>query len=360
MNITPIIYDEIEVRHKGDKLIFIDSAKDEIHTFNVDEKALDLIKLIDGKKNNVHLFKELSNVYDDLDIEDINKVLNILLSKNIIFNNDYESYQKIDNRYSRQVIFFKNLFKSGIDRGIEVQERIKNSTVVVIGVGGLGSWVVFYLAQLGIKKLIIIDYDRVEISNLNRQIMYTLNDVGHKKIDVIEDKLKSLNPDVTLKKFDFKYLNSNDLNILEENNIDFIINCTDEPNVFTTSMLTAEFCMVRNIPHIIGGGYNHHLGMIGPTITPYKTPCLGCYELQLQLPEWHDYKLIRKRTNVAPSLNLLSSLVASIHTFEIVKVIGGLDIPLISGKKGELDFVSLNIEYEYFNRHPNCKLCGKE
>lgn len=50
MNITPIIYDEIEVRHKGDKLIFIDSAKDEIHTFNVDEKALDLIKLIDGKK----------------------------------------------------------------------------------------------------------------------------------------------------------------------------------------------------------------------------------------------------------------------------------------------------------------------
>src|SRR5699024_5751046 len=139
MNITPIIYDEIEVRHKGDKLIFIDSAKDEIHTFNVDEKALDLIKLIDGKKNNVHLFKELSNVYDDLDIEDINKVLNILLSKNIIFNNDYESYQKIDNRYSRQVIFFKNLFKSGIDRGIEVQERIKNSTVVVIGVGGLGS-----------------------------------------------------------------------------------------------------------------------------------------------------------------------------------------------------------------------------
>src|SRR5699024_10003479 len=104
----------------------------------------------------------------------IYKVLNILLSKNIIFNNDYESYQKIDNRYSRQVIFFKNLFKSGIDRGIEVQERIKNSTVVVIGVGGLGSWVVFYLAQLGIKKLIIIDYDRVEISNLNRQIMYTL------------------------------------------------------------------------------------------------------------------------------------------------------------------------------------------
>src|SRR5699024_3687460 len=165
------------------------------------------------------------------------------------------------------------------------------------------------------------------------------------KIDVIEDKLKSLNPDVTLKKFDFKYLNSNDLNILEENNIDFIINCTDEPNVFTTGMLTAEFCMERNIPHIIGGGYNHHLGMIGPTIIPYKTPCCGCYELQVQLPVWHEYYVIRKRTNFAPSLNLLSSLVASIHTFEIVNGIGGLDILLISAKKGELDFVILNIEY---------------
>src|SRR5699024_11653887 len=108
--------------------------------------------------------------------------------------------------------------------------------------------------------------------------MYTLYDVGHKKIDVIEYKLKSLNPDVTLKKFDFKYLNSNDLNILEENNIDFIINCTDEPNVFTTGMLTAEFCMERNIPHIVGGGYNQHLGMIGPSIQTYKNTYLGYYE----------------------------------------------------------------------------------
>ncbi|GIO25025.1 ThiF family adenylyltransferase [Oceanobacillus sp. J11TS1] len=357
MYMIPLISGSIEIRKNKDKLLFINSSTNKIHTFTTDEKVIRLINLIGGKKSNIDIFNNLVKFYEDISQTDVNNVLSTLVDISVIPQVNGRLLRQEEDKYQRQIDFFSSL--SGNDRGLETHKKIENSHVVIIGVGGLGSWIVYYLAQLGVQELTIIDYDKVEISNLNRQILYSIEDVGQKKINVIEDKLKIINPKIKINKYELKFTNAADLEQIINTRVDFVVNCTDEPDVFTTGMLTAEYCMERSIPHIIGGGYNHHLGMIGPTIIPYETPCWGCYELQVKLPEWHEYELIKKRTQTAPSLNLLSSIVACIHSFEIIKVIGEINVPLLSGKKGELDFLDIAMEYDHFNRHPECKFCGK-
>ena len=109
-------------------------------------------------------------------------------------------------RYSRQIMLPQ------ID--VAGQERLKNSKVLIVGLGGLGSPTSIYLAAAGIGELTLIDFDKVSLSNLQRQILYNNNDIGRLKIDAARDHLISLNPEVDIRSFDEK-LNEEDRIALE-------------------------------------------------------------------------------------------------------------------------------------------------
>ncbi len=141
------------------------------------------------------------------------------------------SKKQID-RYSRQIILKKI--------GIMGQRKLLKSSVLIVGAGGLGSPVAIYLAALGIGKIGIIDKDKVEMSNLARQIIFTNSDIEKKKSPTAINKLKQINPNIKFKSYQNK-LTSKNINLIEKN-FDLIVDGSDN---FRTRFLINDYCLMK-------------------------------------------------------------------------------------------------------------------
>mgnify|MGYP005718942371 FL=1 len=158
------------------------------------------------------------------------------VSKDIKFNflsaNELERYQKH--------LTLKEIGKEG-------QLKLKNSSVLCVGAGGLGSPALIYLAAAGIGKIGIVDNDYVEKSNLQRQIVHETNTIGNLKIDSARDKIKRLNPDIEVFTFNERITADNALEIIRE--FDVICDCSDN---FGTRYLINDACLILNKPLVFG------------------------------------------------------------------------------------------------------------
>ena len=136
------------------------------------------------------------------------------------------------DRYSRQIILKKI--------GVLGQKKLGKSSVLIVGAGGLGSPVAFYLTALGVGKIGIIDYDKVEISNLARQIIFTNKDIKKRKSSTAVKKLKLVNPNIKFKYFT-KKLTSKNINFIAKN-FDLIVDGSDN---FRTRFLINDYCLKK-------------------------------------------------------------------------------------------------------------------
>lgn len=218
-----------------------------------------------------------------------------------------------ENRRYRVLQFLGDYFPSSEVFGSF--NRIRNSRIAVVGVGAVGSWVASGLAQIGVKSLILIDSDVVEKSNLNRSY-YTLRDVGLPKVHQLAKNIRSLDSDIAPI---YRRASIGSLDDLEkcigefEDDLHLVINCADTPSVDFVSSIVSDYCMARGIPHIIAGGYNLHLSLIGPTIVPGMGPCFECIQKALENERPEEFegvrKLERKRRNIGnlSPINVISS-----------------------------------------------------
>ena len=156
-----------------------------------------------------------------------------------INNNDYVLSSDERARYKR------HLSLEGF--GEEGQIRLKNSSVIFIGAGGLGSSAIMYIAAAGIGKIGIADNDKVEISNLQRQVIHNNSEIGNYKTDSAERRIKELNPHCKVKTFTTRINNKNAINILSQ--FDIICDCSDN---FGTRYLINDACLILNKPLIYG------------------------------------------------------------------------------------------------------------
>ncbi|MHA1668770.1 MAG: HesA/MoeB/ThiF family protein [Candidatus Heimdallarchaeaceae archaeon] len=164
-------------------------------------------------------------------------------------------------KYSRQIIL------PGFD--FEGQEKLKQSKVLVVGLGGLGSPILYYLVSAGIGTIGIIDKDKVELSNLNRQILHYETNVGENKVDSAFNKLSKLNEGVKLQKYPIELSNENSAKIFKK--YDFVLDASDN---FKTKFLVNDQCVKAKIPFTIGGVYRFEGQMM--TVLPGKTACYRC------------------------------------------------------------------------------------
>jgi len=236
-------------------------------------------------------------------------------------------------RYSRQIMI--------PDIGEEGQRKIKQAKVFVAGVGGLGSISSYYLAAAGIGYLKIVDKDKVDYSNLNRQIIHWTEDIGQWKSDSGSRKLQNLNPNCHIEAVQTEISEHNCAGLIGDCSI--IVDAMD--NMKARRILNAA--SVRNeIPYIYGGV--HQFDGMATTFIPGRTPCLECV-----FPDDHA------ESTSTPSgiLGPVPGVIACIQSIETVKILLGLE-GLLTGRL--LCFSGYDMTFREFkiNRDPECRICS--
>lgn len=241
-------------------------------------------------------------------------------------------------RYSRQLIL-KEIGSGG-------QEKLLKSRVLVVGAGGLGSPVLYYLAAAGVGTLGMVDFDTVGVSNLQRQILHFTGDVGKKKVDSAEEKLKELNPDVSLIKYPFR-LNANNIEEIVED-YDVIIDAVDN---FPARYLINDCCYFKKKP-VVEGAVIGFEGIL-TTIIPDQSPCYRCF---YPAPPEDG---VMPTCSDSGILGAITGTIGSLQALEAVKVLTGAG-ETVSGRI--LTFDGLNMEFRSvgWKKRKTCPLCGDE
>lgn len=229
-------------------------------------------------------------------------------------------------RYNRQIVYF----------GEENQEKLKNKTVLQIGAGGLGSPLAYYLVSAGIGKLIIYEDDKLDLSNLGRQILYSTQDLGKDKGELAYKRLKNLNPNVNIiiksKRFSYKEGKL----LLTQNSVDYIVDASDN---FETKFLVNDLGVEFNIPFTIAGIEGTEGQLL--SVNPHKTACYRC--LFGDVPENPLKKII-------PVLSPTCGVVGSLEAVEVIK--GLIDSPNLNTNK--LLMINLEIlDFQEVDFKPN-------
>ena len=147
--------------------------------------------------------------------------------------------------------------------GEENFNKIKNKTVVVLGLGGVGSYALEALVRSGVSHLVIIDKDKIDVSNLNRQLMTNIHNVGKYKVDVLEERIKNINPSCKVDKIK-EFITPENLNLIFDYNPDFIIDAID---TLKTKKALIKECLIRKVKFISSTGMGNKLDATKVTIT---------------------------------------------------------------------------------------------
>jgi molybdopterin/thiamine biosynthesis adenylyltransferase/rhodanese-related sulfurtransferase len=228
--------------------------------------------------------------------------------------------------------------------GIAGQQRLKAGRVLVIGLGGLGSPVAMYLAAAGVGHLGFVDFDEVDVSNLQRQIVHGTSDVGRAKLDSAADRVADINPHVNISKYDTRLTADNALEILR--GYDVVIDGTDN---FATRYLTNDACVLLGIPNVYGSIFRFD-GQASVLAAP-GGPCYRCV-----YPEPPPPGMV---PNCAEGgvFGVLPGIVGTIQATDAIKIILGVGEPLI-GRLLLIDALTMAFRTLQLRADPQCPLCG--
>ena len=239
-------------------------------------------------------------------------------------------------RYSRHLIM--------PEVGMEGQQKLKAARVLCIGAGGLGSPLALYLGAAGVGTLGIVDFDVVDYTNLQRQIIHTTADVGRKKLDSAAEKLKAINPFLNIRPFETKLTSENALKIFRE--FDIVADGTDN---FPTRYLVNDACVLTGKPNVYGSIFRFE-GQASVFATE-EGPCYRCL-----YPEPPPRGLVPSCAE-GGVLGILPGLVGVIQATEVIKLILGKGEPLI-GRLLLIDALGMRFRELKLRKNPECPACG--
>ncbi len=232
------------------------------------------------------------------------------------------------------------------DVGIEGQKRLKAAKVLCIGAGGLGSPIAMYLAAAGIGEIGIVDFDAVDFSNLQRQLLHDTADVGKKKILSATARLSEINPEVTVKTFDTRLDASNAREIAAP--YDLIIDGTDN---FETRYLSNDLAVLTGKPNVYGSIFRFE-GQVSVFDPSRGGPCYRC--LFPNPPEPGEVPSCAE----GGVLGVLPGIVGCLQANEAIKLILGIGEPLI-GRLVHFDALAFRFREIKLRKDPECVICGE-
>ena len=240
-------------------------------------------------------------------------------------------------RYSRHLIL--------PEVGLEGQTRLKNSKVLLVGTGGLGSPLALYLAAAGVGTLGLVDFDVVDISNLQRQVVHGTSDIGRKKLDSAEASIRDINPNITVVKHETALSSENALDILRP--YDVVADGTDN---FPTRYLVNDACVLLGKPNAYGSIFRFE-GQASVFATA-GGPCYRCL-----YPEPPPPGLVPSCAE-GGVLGILPGVIGLIQATEVVKLLLGIGETL-SGRLLLYDALAMRFRELKLRRNPECPVCGE-
>jgi adenylyltransferase/sulfurtransferase len=228
--------------------------------------------------------------------------------------------------------------------GMEGQKKLKAASVLLIGAGGLGSPVGLYLAAAGIGRIGIVDFDVVDYSNLQRQIMHSTKDVGRPKLDSAKERLEGINPFVKIETHELRLSSENALALFAQ--YDIVVDGTDN---FPTRYLVNDACVLTGKPNVYGSIFRFE-GQASVFATS-DGPCYRCL-----YPEPPPPGLVPSCAE-GGVLGILPGIVGTIQANETVKLIIGKGEPLI-GRLLLLDALKMKFREMKLRKNPECPVCG--
>lgn len=239
-------------------------------------------------------------------------------------------------RYSRHLII--------PDYGMAGQKRLKNAKVLCVGAGGLGSPALMYLAAAGVGTLGIVEFDTVDVSNLQRQIIHGQSDIGKSKAESARESVREINPLITVNLHEMRLDSSNVMELFSQ--YDLVVDGTDN---FATRYLVNDAAVLLGKPYIWGSIYRFE-GQASVFWAEYG-PCYRCLYPEPPPP------------GMVPScaeggvLGVLCASIGSIQVTEAIKVLTGIGEPLV-GRLMTYDALEMNYRTLKIRKDPNCALCG--
>lgn len=240
-------------------------------------------------------------------------------------------------RYSRHLVL--------PEIGMAGQLKLKNAKVILIGVGGLGAPLGMYLAAAGVGTIGLVDFDKIEFSNLQRQLIFGTQDVGRPKLEAAKEKLLGINPEININTYDTKLTSKNALELLKD--YDIVADGTDN---FPTRYLVNDACTFLGKPNVHGS-----ILRFDGQVTVFYPPKGACYRCLYPKPP---------PPNLVPScaeggvLGVLPGIIGSMQAIEVIKLIVGIGNSLIN-RLIVFDALRMAFTELKLKQNPSCPLCGK-
>ncbi len=239
-------------------------------------------------------------------------------------------------RYGRQLVL--------PELGAEGQRRLREARVLLVGAGGLGSPAALYLAAAGVGHLTLVDPDRVDASNLHRQILYGDADVGRPKLEVASERLRALNPHVSVDPVPQRFGAANALDLVSRH--DVVIDGTDN---FVSRYLVNDACVLAGRPNVFGSVLRFE-GQVSVFAAP-GGPCYRCL-----FPEPPPEGLVPSCAE-GGVLGVLPGIIGSLQANEVIKLLVGVGEPLI-GRLLVFDALALRFREVALPKSPTCPICS--
>jgi molybdopterin/thiamine biosynthesis adenylyltransferase/rhodanese-related sulfurtransferase len=241
-------------------------------------------------------------------------------------------------RYSRHLLI--------PEVGLEGQRKLKAASVLVIGTGGLGSPVALYLAAAGVGTIGLVDYDVVDYSNLQRQVIHGTSGIGTLKVESARQRMLDVNPSIHVEVYNEPFTSENAMRIARD--YDVLIDGTDN---FPTRYLTNDVCVFLGKPNVYGSIYRFD-GQVS-VFDAQRGPCYRCL-----FPEPPPPGLVPSCAE-GGVLGVLPGTIGTLQATEALKLILGIGDPLI-GRLMLYNALDMSFEFVKLRKNPKCKVCGPE
>jgi len=335
----------------GDLYLLRPSAGSDIHIERPGKAGRMLLEALDGTHTREQLIEEFGEdeVCDLLaQFEELGVVEDA--------TDDERIAENVFERFDRQLRYFSDI--STGPSASECQERLETSKVAVLGVGGLGGWSALNLACCGVGEMLLLDFDRVELSNLNRQVLYSEADIGRFKAEAAAERLSGFNSSIEIEARVQK-LDSEAAVAETVAGYDMVIDACDWPAHDIEHWINSA-CFATGVPFIAMSHFPP-VARVGPLYVPGVTGCFACQEAAYrnEFP-LYDEIVEQRRAHPSPAATLgpVCAFVGGQVALEVLHQLTGLVRPATLGRAHIYDLRTMTVTREEVPRLPRCPVCG--